>query len=102
LVIRDRDLDRDDLPFPLNRPLTGQDLLGLFPRLFRPLWSAAANAVRGDLVTITAVQAHKVTVDDGNGGTYTARFLAAYTPTVGDTVLVLRNASQAVVLGPLG
>jgi hypothetical protein len=100
-VIADRVLDRGDLPFPTDRPLTGQDLLGLFPQLFRPLWSAAANAVRGDVATVTAVGAHKLTLDDGAGGTYQARYLAAYTPAVGDTVLVLRNAAQGVVLGPL-
>jgi hypothetical protein len=100
-VIVDRVLDRDDLPFPTNRPMTGQDILALFPSLLRPLWSAAANAVRGDVLTVTAVAAHKVTLDDGNGGTFQARYLAAYTPTVGDTVLVLHNSSQAVVLGPL-
>lgn len=101
MLIPDRVLDRDDLPFPLNRPITGQDLLGLFPRLLRPVWSAAANALRGDTATVTALGAHKLTLDDGSGGSYKANYLAAYTPTVGDTVLVLRNAQQAVVLGPL-
>jgi hypothetical protein len=100
-VILDRILDRDDLPFPLTRPITGQDLLQLFPGLLRPLWTQAANAVRGDTATVLSFTAHRVTLDDGAGGSYVAFYMKAYTPVVGDTVLVLRNATQAVALGPL-
>lgn len=100
-MIPDRNLTRDDLPFPLDRPLTGQDLLQLLPQILQPLWSQAARSVRGDVAKVTAKTAHKVTLDPGGGDTYTARYLASYTPTVGDTVLVLRNANQAVALGPL-
>jgi hypothetical protein len=102
-VIVDRTLGRDDFPFPLDRPLTGQDLLQVLPGVLRPLWSQAANAVRGDAATVTALLTgpNRVRLDDGDGGTYAARYLAGYSPTVGDTVLVLRNSAKAIVLGPL-
>lgn len=103
-MIDDRKLTRDDLPFPLDRPITGQDLLDLFPSLLGPLWSQAALAGRGDVFTVVSVNAGSpktVTVDDGTGQTSRVRYLAVYSPTVGDAVLIFRNAKKAVVLGRL-
>ena len=56
-MIGDRNLTRDDFPFPLDRPVTGQDLLQLLPSLLQPLWSQAAHAVRGSAARVTAVNA---------------------------------------------
>jgi hypothetical protein len=104
-MLEDRDLERDDLPFPLNRPITGQDLLGgLFPRLLRPLWRAAAQAVRADVGTVTQTLAgppKRVVVTFSGDDTDTFRYLARYTPAVGDVVVVIRNRAQGIVLDKL-
>lgn len=101
-MIGDRDLNRDDLPFPLDRPLTGQDLMRLLPHLLQPLWSQAAHAVRVTVGQVTALKTgpRRVTIDTG-GRDVDARYLAGYTPTIGDLVLVLRNQEKAIVLGKL-
>lgn len=102
-MIDDRPLNRDDLPFPLNRPLNGQDLLTFVNRVLQPLWSQSANAVRSDVGTVTAVKtaSPKTVTVDLNPGTATCRHLASYTPAVGDTVLVIRNRAKSVCLGKL-
>lgn len=104
-MIEDRSLTRDDLPFPLDRPLTGQDLLQLLNGLMQPLWSHASNAVRGDIGKVTAVNTgppKTITVAYGPGDdTDSARYFASYAPAVNDTVLVIRNRVKAICLGKL-
>ena len=103
-MIGDRDLDRDDFPFPLDRPITGQDLVQLLPRLLQPLWSQAADAVRATVARVVAVDAgppKSVTVTAA-GRDYDCRYFAAYAnPAVNDFVVVVHNASQGIVLGRL-
>ena len=103
-MIEDRGLTRDDLPFPLDRPLTGQDLLQVFPAVLQPLWSQAAQAARGDAAQVTAVNPgppKTVTLSLDGGDSVNVRYLASYTPAVGDIAVVLWNATRRVVIGKL-
>jgi hypothetical protein len=101
-VIADRTLNRDDLPFPLDRPLTGQDLLQVFPGILGPMWTQAAKAVRPGVGTVTAIGTGPATVTVTIGSiTKVCRYFRTYVPIVGDTVFLLHNAAQAIVLGPL-
>lgn len=97
----DRTLGREDLPFPLNRPLTGEDLLRLFPTLLQPLWSAAADACRlfvGEVVLVrTKPKSVDIRLDDGS--VVTARYFPGYTPQVGDVVEGMHNTKATRVLG---
>lgn len=95
-------LGRDDLPFPLNRPLTGQDLLQFIERVLQPLRERANEAVVPFTGTVTgfATQPRTVTVATADGDVV-ARYYTGYTPHVGDTVEGLQNAATARVLGVL-
>jgi hypothetical protein len=101
-VIVDRLLDRDDIPFSLEHLITGQDLLQIFPSILNPLWEQSSNSLRGVVATVTTIltSPNRVTVAAG-AETYKFRYLNNYTPTVGDTVLVLHNAKHGFVLGAL-
>ena len=102
-MIVDRPLGQGDLTGDPAQPVTGYTLMRLISNVLQPLWSQAANAVTGGPGVVTATQAGppatvSVLVD---GVTYTARYLASYTPVVGNAVLVLHNVSQALVVGKL-
>lgn len=103
-MLTDRQLDRFDLPFPLGRPVTGQDLLALIPHLIQPAWSAAANALGWRLAHVTAIHTGPASVDltTLQGEPFPAvRYLDSYTPAVADLVFLLVNAERQLVIGAL-
>lgn len=98
----DRELGRDDLPFPLDRPLTGADLLRLFPTLLQPMWTTAANACQFFTGTVTAVHnaaPKSVDIELSDHTVLTARYYPGYTPSVGDVVEGIRSPKAVRLLG---
>jgi hypothetical protein len=53
-------------------------------------------------VTTVPVGSQTITVTGDDGTAYTAGFVASYTPTVGDKVILSWNASQPTVMGRVG
>ena len=103
-MLTNRPLTRDDLPFPLDRPITGQDLLQLISTVLQPMWSAASNAYTGFVGTVRTVSSSTpktivVTLPDGTS--VTARYLSTLTPAVGNTVVGIINPDGAIALGKL-
>ena len=69
------------------------------------MWSQAANAMRPSLARVTVVNLgppKTLTVTALQGAsTFDARYMRSYVPLVGDVVLVMQNAAQALVIGPV-
>lgn len=95
-VLEDRQIDRFDLPFPADRPVTGANLLSVL----RPIYTQAARSmqlVQGTVSQLLSSPA-RVVITDATAATYRCRYAAAYTPTVGDNVACLVNGAGGVVL----
>lgn len=104
MLLTEKQLDRFDLPIPMDRPLTGQDLLAVIPHVIQPAWTAAARALTYTLAAVTAVTTSPARVNllAADGTALTAvPYLRGYTPRVGDEVFVLLNATQRVVLAAI-
>lgn len=106
-MLPDRQLTRHDLPFPLNRPLTGQDLIYFVHDVLQPLWSQAANAILPFVGVVASVQhtiaPKTVTVNDVLFGvTVTAQYDSKnVTATVGSTVYGFTSGKQSIAIGTL-
>lgn len=101
-MLPERRFTTSDLPFPLDKPLYGRNLVPLVAQFFQPVWSEVCAAARLDVATVTDIQhpAKTVTADMG-GEEVTARYPKGYTPAVGDEVLVVYTSRLAVALTSL-